>query len=149
MSRGILDRVASKNRGWRCAFRRKVDRRPLFWEISSPFGQVTRQEGIYDKINEIKSIKHFYWQHGADEQPKLRQRNSWCFFPPTGFSCARGKNEPACMSAYGVATRETSSPRSDPFPGPIWLPQSTARWPSEPPKARRRSSSGWICRRSR
>ena len=45
MSRDIM---ASKSRGWRCDWEREVERRPPFREISSPFGRVTRQEGIFE-----------------------------------------------------------------------------------------------------
>jgi hypothetical protein len=34
-----------------------------------------------DKFNEIGDVKYLYGHLGADERPKLRQRNSWCLSP--------------------------------------------------------------------
>jgi len=60
---GILyNCFAPKSRGWRCGLVRNVDRWPLFWEISSPFGRVTRQEGILGHISD-RPLRHAFFQN--------------------------------------------------------------------------------------
>ena len=36
-----------------------------------------------NEVDEEISVESSHRQDGIDEKSKLRQRNSWCFFPPT------------------------------------------------------------------
>ena len=51
---------ASKSRGWRCGWVGKVDRRPLFREISSSFGRVTRKRAFLSTIQTDLSCTPFF-----------------------------------------------------------------------------------------
>ncbi len=68
-------------------------------------------------------------QNHLQENPKLRERNGWHFFPPILFSNAREKNEPTCTSTYGGSILQTFLPHTDPSPARSWSPRSIALWP--------------------
>src|SRR5436309_2393178 len=63
-------------------------------------------------------------------EARLRHRQCWSFFSPSGVSGATERNEPTYRCACGGASRGICALHSVPYPVPFSFPQSTVQWPT-------------------